>query len=440
MIKEIIFRFKSDRKIILKLIRTFFSRGLAAVGTLTFHFILARVMGMSEYGLFVIGYVLITGASLFAKFGMTSAIIKSASIMFKNREFGKILKLKREVTFLVLLLSIIISMIFAFSTDLISDLLFDGLNVRNLILVFSLSLPFFSVLTIQSSFLKSFSRPEIAPFYEIGLMVFFTALFTFFYSLFTENVTSFDTSIIFLVSCFVVFLTGNYTLRSIIDKETGGKKYPLEKFKGFYSTLISFGITNICSYFLKFSPILILGYYFSSREVGYYSISNNAAFLINFVLWVVDSVYSPFFANLYREDKIDELKALLKKATTYMLIIAIPVFLVIITFSNTILSLFEPNFNGSTTPLLILAFAQLINVATGPVLFLMNMIGRERELMIINLITSTLTVFLGLILVPKYNYLGAAIATALGLIVQNLTAFFLSKRIINNTITINGNL
>ena len=76
MIKAITHRFKSDRKIILKLIKTFFSRGLAAVGTLTFHFILARVMGMSEYGLFVIGYVLITGASLFAKFGMTSAIIK----------------------------------------------------------------------------------------------------------------------------------------------------------------------------------------------------------------------------------------------------------------------------------------------------------------------------------------------------------------------------
>jgi O-antigen/teichoic acid export membrane protein len=113
-----------------------------------------------------------------------------------------------------------------------------------------------------------------------------------------------------------------------------------------------------------------------------------------------------------------------------MLIIAVPVFLIIVIFPNFILSIFDPNFSGSTFALLILAFAQLVNVATGPVLFLMNMIGREKELMIIIIITSILTIVLGLILVPKYSYHGAAISTAIGLITQNIIAVYKSKKYI----------
>ena len=55
-IKKII---NSDREIISKLIKTFFTRGLSAIGTLVFHVVLARLMGVDEYGIFVIAYSLI---------------------------------------------------------------------------------------------------------------------------------------------------------------------------------------------------------------------------------------------------------------------------------------------------------------------------------------------------------------------------------------------
>lgn len=420
----------SDKEIISRLIKTFFTRGLSAIGTLVFHVVLVRVLGVDEYGLFVIAYSLIIGLSLFAKFGMTSAVLKFSSIMFKNRQFGKILKLKRDLTYLIFIISVIFSILISSNTESISLFFFDGTDVKNLLFVFSISLPFYSFLTIQSSFLKSFSKPEIAPLFEIGLMVLFTALLTFIYSLFYDSITSFNSSVFFLISCFFIFLAGNFTIKKVITNHIGNKKINYENYQDFYSTLFSFGLSNISSYFLKFSPILILGYYYTSVEVSYYSISNNSAFLINFVLWIVSSVYAPYFANLFKENKIKELNKLLKRATIYMLIIAVPVFLIIVIFPNFILSIFDPDFNGSTSTLLILAFAQLVNVATGPVLFLMNMIGREKELMFIIVITSILSVALGLILVPKYSYLGAAISTAIGLIAQNLTAVYKSKKYI----------
>ena len=131
-IKKII---NSDREIISKLIKTFLTRGLSAIGTLVFHIVLARLMGVDEYGVFVIAYSLIIGASLFAKFGMTSAILRFSSIMFKNREFGKILKLKRDVTYLTFFVSIIFSILISSNTESISFLFFDGIDVKYLLFV-----------------------------------------------------------------------------------------------------------------------------------------------------------------------------------------------------------------------------------------------------------------------------------------------------------------
>ena len=112
-----------------------------------------------------------------------------------------------------------------------------------------------------------------------------------------------------------------------------------------------------------------------------------------------------------------------------MLTIAVPIFAIIVCFPKAIMTIFDANYSGSYLPLIILAIAQLINVGTGPVLFLMNMIGKERFLMKIILWTSALSIILGLLLIPNYSYTGAAISTAIRLVCQNLVAFALQEKL-----------
>jgi O-antigen/teichoic acid export membrane protein len=420
--------YSNDSGIIRKLLKTFLTRGLAAIGTFIFNVFLVRIMGIEEYGVFMIAYSIIIGCGIFIKFGMPSAIMRFSSIMYKNNQFGKILKLKKDVTVFNLILSVIFSLIIIFNTNLISIYFFENQNVNNLLYTFALSLPFYSFLGVQSSFFKSFSRPEIAPFFEVGLTLFFTTISIYVYSFFDDNIVSSESSFFFLTSCALTYFLGGLLLKKIIREKTCKETILHKKYTGFYSTLWSYAALSLSSYFLKFSPILILGYYFSGNEVGYYSISSNSAFLINFVLWIVSSVYAPHFANLYEEKKMKELNVLLKKSTVYMLSIAIPVFLIIVFFPSFIISIFDPDYKGSFIPIIVLAIAQLVNVATGPVLFLMNMIGKQKELMVIIFYTSLISIILGLILIPKYSYIGAAFATAIGLIIQNLVALSKAKK------------
>ena len=429
---NVLYTLKKDKEIIIKLLKTLFTRGASAAGTFLFNVVLARTMGAEEYGLFVIANTIIVGIGLFCQFGSPQAILRFCSIMYKNRKFGQFLKLKRDVTFLSFSLSVLFAILLCINSNFISNLFFDGLSVNLLIYVFAAALPIYTFLGIQSAFFKALYRPEIAPFFEMGLIGILTAILVFILSYFDEMVTSVDSGLIFLMACFIVFILGMLILNRILKKETQNEKYNHERYYGFYSSISSYWISSVSSYLLKFSPILILGYYYSSQDVAYYSIANYSAFLINFVLWIISSVYAPYFANFYNENRFNELNKSLTRSTIYMLTIAVPIFAIIVCFPKAIMTIFDANYSGSYLPLIILAIAQLINVATGPVLFLMNMIGKERVLMKIILWTSALSIILGLLLIPNYSYTGAAISTAIGLVCQNLVAFYVAKKIITN--------
>ena len=65
-------------------------------------------------------------------------------------------------------------------------------------------------LGIQSAFFKALYRPEIAPFFEMGLIGILTAILVFILSYFDEMVTSVDSGLIFLMACFIVLFLVAY--------------------------------------------------------------------------------------------------------------------------------------------------------------------------------------------------------------------------------------
>jgi O-antigen/teichoic acid export membrane protein len=68
----------------------------------------------------------------------------------------------------------------------------------------------------------------------------------------------------------------------------------------------------------------------------------------------------------------------------------------------------------------ILAFGQLINVLFGPVGILLNMTGHERDTMRGLTMAAVLNVLLSLTLIPMFGINGAAIASAITLVICNV--------------------
>lgn len=427
-----------DKELILKIIQTSVARFIAAFGTLAFNFVLARFLGVSEYGSFMLAYSILIGLAMLANFGAGAATLRFASIMYQNNDYHALVRFQKKVlVFLLGTTGFLGLLLFLFRNNIV-NLYFDNQNLVDVLTIFAVSLPFYSFILIQDSYFKAFKKPHIAPFFTIGLSVFGTAILVFLYSLVGKEVTPFSVSLFFLSSNIITFLLGRVILAKLLKRAKHKPKKDYTFNDNFFKTLPDYALSSITTYLLKFSPTIILGIFASSKDVGLYALANSAAFIINFILWIFHSVYAPYIANLYKENKLRELSSLIRKSILYMTLVSLPVFLIIILFPNTILSFFGKDFSQAVPALRILACAQLFNVLTGPVYYVLQMTGHQKSLRNIILGTAIVSVGSSIILSPLYGFLGATIATAIGLIIQNASAFTKSNRILNNQLISKG--
>lgn len=420
--------FENDKQFIFKILLTATTRGLAALGTFVFNFALARVLGIESYGTFMLLYSIMIGLSFIARCGAGSAILRFASVFIKNKELGKLIKLRRDVSLLIIANSIVLGSIYLLSYEKVIDWFFEGRNVLLPMLIITLTIPFYSNLTIQSSYIKAFKKPHIAPFFEVGLTVFITGIVVLGFNFILETVSLNKVSYIFLLSNILIVALGYFYLNKLILNAKAGTIFKRESYEGFYQTLPNYALSAITSYFLIFSPTLIIGILKNPEQVGLFSIANSISILISFILWIVNTVYAPYYASLYQEGNKKKILELLRNSTRYLLLIATPLFILILLFSKQLLGIFGDEFVQARFALIILAVGQYFSVVTGPVYFLLNMTGHEKVLKNIVIFTAITTIILTLILTNYYGFIGAAISTAFGLVLQNSFSYYHCKK------------
>jgi O-antigen/teichoic acid export membrane protein len=168
------------------------------------------------------------------------------------------------------------------------------------------------------------------------------------------------------------------------------------------------------------SGTLMLGIWSDNVAVSQFALASRTAMLITFVLVAVNTVAQPKFAELYARGHMDSLAVTAYKATLLMTACATPVVLVFLVAPELVMSAFGADFAGSGTALQILSIGQFVNVATGSVGILLVMSGQEREYRNVQIVAACVVLALNVALIPGWGAVGAAIATAAALIVQNL--------------------
>jgi O-antigen/teichoic acid export membrane protein len=200
------------------------------------------------------------------------------------------------------------------------------------------------------------------------------------------------------------------------------------KSKSLMSTSIPLLVIVLVNMIMNWSPMLILGIWESSVNVGIYNAANRTAMLTSFVLFAVNSIAAPKFASLYQQGDNQTLGLIAQNSTKIMIILATPVLMIFLIFPEVILSIFGDEFTQGSRVLMILALGEFINVATGSVGYLLIMTGNEK-LMQNNLVISAIFgLTLCLYLIPTFGIIGAAISTALMISMQNIVALILVWR------------
>jgi O-antigen/teichoic acid export membrane protein len=166
----------------------------------------------------------------------------------------------------------------------------------------------------------------------------------------------------------------------------------------------------------------MIGYFKTSADVGVYRIAFKIATLITFIQFAVNSIAAPNIASLYANNNMEGLRKYTRQIGVVNALFAIPIFILIIAFPETLLNLFGAEYSSGKLLLPVLALGQLINALCGPVMYILNMTGKEQESQRIMLWMSVINIVLNLVLIPAYGIIGAAIATSISMIAWNVIA------------------
>ena len=174
---------------------------------------------------------------------------------------------------------------------------------------------------------------------------------------------------------------------------------------------------------IQWIDIIILGYFETSNTVGIYSVVMKISLFSSVILFSINSIVASEFSRLYSLDKMVDLRVLIKKSSKIIFFITIPVLILIVYFSKSILGYFGYEFIMANKTLYILVAGQFINVLCGSVGYILMMTEKQNIFKNIMIFSTCVNIILNIVLIPKYSINGAAIASSISLILWNVISF-----------------
>lgn len=168
------------------------------------------------------------------------------------------------------------------------------------------------------------------------------------------------------------------------------------------------------------TDILMLGILQGPEDVGIYNVALQGSLLISFSLTAFNAVLVPNITRLYAQGEHQQMQRLLTISTAITSVIAGLTAVILITTGRWILQwVFGESFEGAYLPLCILIVGQLVNALFGSVGYFLSMTGHEKETLRALGISTVVNVVLNVILIPHYGASGAAVATAVSVMIWN---------------------
>tara|TARA_X000000950_G_C13822012_1_gene622308 strand:+ start:168 stop:1460 length:1293 start_codon:yes stop_codon:yes gene_type:complete len=394
-----------------KLILSSFSKLFSSVGLITFNIIIIYYTNKDTLGILTLGISLVTFLSIFCKFGLNHATLRLSSIFFEKKDLIKI----NQIILTALILSGIISLflsflIFYFEQELAINI-YKNEDVKGVLKIFAISLPFFTFIQIQKSLLKSFKLPALANFSDIGSILFLGSIMVIFFQIIEINLNIYRISLFFLVSCLITFSINNFILFNTVisnfnNFEKRGGDFFLEFNNSFLKSLRDYFSIDFVNYVLVWGSIFICTFFYDVTTIASFSSTFWLAYSILFFPLVLNSIFAPDYAIDSFENKKQSLKISFYKNRNISLLITLPFFLILFVFGDFVIStIFEINDSNFINIFRILLLNSLLRIIFGPQVLFLNMTDKQNIVRRITISIAILQVFLIFYAASYYNLL-----------------------------------
>lgn len=381
--------------------------------------IISRQYGAEGVGIYNLTFSIMTFLSIIATMGINISILRYVGQFNKNKEIHKLKYLYHYALELVIPFSLLLAVVLFYYSDFIAENVLNN-HIYNSILKFcAIIIPFLAINNISIEFIRGLKQLKISeylrsvnqPIINIILLILLGI------NIIDKLVPVYILGVGILINSIaaVMFIRNKLNKITIINNIKFSKKELI-------STSLPMMVVSISSFVMGNITLYLLEIYYTSYEVGVYSVVLKITAMISLILIVVNTISAPKFSELYWNGNFYELQTVLDYSSKIIFLFSISLAILLIIFSKEILSIFGEEYISGEYALYILIIGQLINSITGSVSIFLNMTGHQTVLRNIILISTIITIPMSYVLTLLYGINGAAISFVIGMSLLNIVA------------------
>lgn len=379
--------------------------------------ILALYLPPDEVGLYYLGFSIISIISTLALAGTENGIRRFVAIYQEHNDIAVMSSFVRTALWVALPLSLILATFLYVTADFFSESFFSKPKLSTILQILSIYLPFHVLTYLLLSSTQALKHMQYKVIclditYIILKIIIALILFLLGFRLYGA-VTS------LMVAMMLVTGLAFYYYRKVFPCIQDTVSTPLR-----FNELLSFSVpqsfTFLLNKLLRNISTLMLGYFAVSSNIGFFNIAEKIIILSSSIVLSFNTMLAPIVASLHATNQKQEFSKIYKTVTKWCVTLGFPVSMLTILLSHQLMGLFGQKYSQGAVCLIILAIGQMFNMATGPAGLLILMTGRVYVEMMNMAITLLLCFSLNFMLIPKYNYIGAAAAVAISMGLVNI--------------------
>lgn len=237
-------------------------------------------------------------------------------------------------------------------------------------------------------------------------------------------------SVTFLAVGYLVAAIGGILLYVVLMAQVIRERHLAEKFslrriilpfKAVFSFSLPLITGELTLLSFKIGGVLVLGMTHGVVEIANYRVVFNPSRLNTAITTTFATLFLPVLARLYARRAMDELRQSYWHTAVFVAVFTFPIFALTGPLSEaTTVTLFGERYAESAVVLSILATGYYFNVMLGFNAYALQVAGRIRYLVVVNLTIAALNVGLCFLLAPDYGAVGVALANCFSLVMQNV--------------------
>lgn len=394
-------------------VAVFALRVLAAAASFVFTVLVTRSIGASGAGIFFSGLAVATVTSILFRFGADGAALK-----YVAREHGLARYETARSYFLLTLATTVLGGIvgtillyFGVRTGIRSFGLDAGYS--SFLAAFCLSVVPLSLMALLSESLKATGHVAVSVA-VVGLVNFVVAgaVFLPLHARFGDIGVTYA----YLAGLVAAFILAAVLMRSYLHT---GPVAPVA-LGDYVRSLRYFWFISVFNRAIgPYTPLLLLSVISTTEQVGLFGTAFRVAMVLSLFLAAANTVLAPRISQLYHRSDLSQLRHLSRRFAFFQNLLVVPLLMAMVANRELLMGFFGPEFVAGTEAFAVLAAGQVFNSLTGSVGTILVMTGHERDMWRSSVIGTVIMLLVSILLVPSYAALGAAIATASGVVATN---------------------